>query len=1472
MKPPRLVVALIVLMFVTSPLQIISPVGAQEPLEEDYLSKIHNGLLNKTDSTEIVDVLVKYDSDAGNFKAQNALAMADETIEFLDTFEDLCMIRARLSAESLIKVAKNEIIKKIWLNEISLIPQAPVTVSTPAEEEYVSPVDTTGARTLWEQGFNGTGIIIAVLDTGVDSGHPDLDDFDDDANTTDSKIPAYASFVEADSLPTDSSGHGTFAASVAAGTGNASGGLYAGIAPGAMIISAKVTLGGLLALSSWIVSGIEWASSNGADIILIPFNSILSVGDAVDDAVKTATEKGILVVAAAGDDGPDYLSIMSPGGSAESFTVGAYDVEPEEVPDFSGRGPSISMTTKPDIVAQGVGVVGAKPTGGLGGLLGGLGGLGGGAGEIDTGGLGGLTGFLGSDFGESVDDNYTRADTTAASAAIAAGAAAILMQAFNRADPIVLSNVLRDTATRLEYGANDAGAGLLNLQAAFQYLSSRQHPADPVNRTTGMALIALGFLQAAAVDVSSIMMMSSFGTSIIVMDQRGESEMNIHLLMGMFSLRWNNMDPTNLMMFDVKRELHAVTMGSSAENNYNRWIGILSYDDEVYVTLLVESYNLTETVPEPVVGFKVTPFILNIGENQIHNVSLFLSYSLDLFSDEEADHGRYDLKNEQLFAYGISEDFGDFYFGLNSSIPLADFEVGNSSDISSRVSNDNLTGSTSYDGEVGLGMKWDFGIVDPFTPVNVTITMGMAENRTLLDRSIETLWGLGPSDYFNETGDFIVVEADIPRLSRVGDTYISRAIIMNIGANTSEAIAAMASIQGEGDTGTIFAEYYTFDEIEPFNARVLTGEWSPVEEGKYTVAWVASVGLPFLTSLLSTLLTGLIGGDITSLLSDILPILDDFILRDAFVMAPIQSISVFPKKLPYAPFDIRFPTDFGLYSFTVYSNVGLGNLTVEKHGNASEWGNMTLTQSDNAQGYYNMSLFLLAPPIMIDGYHRCDYVVNTTFGWTSNITLERIIEYPRAMILLDTSHGGGFGDLGFDVDIGLDLGGEVGNDTDFLPGFQLAQDIGGDEGLGGFGLGGLGDLGSFDTLFESLRMTTLSGLSNLKKSMAAKGLDLVETPGMALDADLLVQFSAVMIFNPTEEFNATDREILANFTSGGGKLIIFGDNEDRANFTALNSLINMYGYEMQGSHSEENTTEVVSDSALGSGMDCMWLGGGTYIMNNQSLAAVTLAGNPVVLMDDSPPELVMFGSSRIFLNNNLKKCNNSILLGNLEEYLLLNTMTAVTSLSEDTTRYEAGRSVFVNLVLTDYLGEPVNDLFVAIAYELPNGSLTFFFAGFVEDGLYSSQFAPSYWSGSGRVNGVFIIVSEDYANRFAGISFELYEPERPTPPDEPDALLTMAQVAIVSSLGIFSTVIIGIMASRRRREKRYRIVEMTNQLMIEIDNSMNTLLAAMVQIQELIQREDIDRVEKVEMLRGLMTGLARAREMFEQISDRVGGI
>ncbi|MFX0108849.1 MAG: S8 family serine peptidase, partial [Candidatus Hodarchaeota archaeon] len=931
--------------------------------------------------------------------ARNAIELVDKTAKIIESFSELNMLRVSLIGEAISRLAFEDPITGIWANEprpISTYQEH--SISSMEIDEYISPVDQIGARNLWDRGYNGSSMVIAVLDTGVDSFHPDLN------------VAAYASFVEVDTLPTDLIGHGTYAASIAAGNGNRSEGLYSGIAPGATILSGKVTLGGLFASPSWIVSGIEWASSRGADIILLPFNTFGAPGDAVSIAVEEATRKGILVVAASGDDGPDYLTIMSPGGSAEVLTVGAYDYEKQRVPDFSGRGPSLSMLTKPDLVAPGVGIVGAKAGAGLASL---------GFGDInlgDLGDLGGLGGLLGGGLGDDLDDDYVIADSTTASAAVVAGAAAILMEAFDRATPIVISNVLRDTAISIEEGANDGGAGVIDLKAAFEYLSTRQTPISPHNRTTGTPLFALGVVTTSGYDASTLMLMSSFGTNVIALDTREGTSGGIHMLMGMFALRWNDRDSTNLMEFDIKRELHMVNLGTG-DYGYSRQIGILSYDDEVYVTLLVESYNLTEYSSNPLTGIKVTPYILNLGRHPIENVSLFLSYSLDLYMDGNDDHGKYSLNNDEIFVYSVNEELDNFYFGMNASRPMDAFEVGNSSDISSHISNDNLTGATTFDGSVGLGMKWNFGTVEHNNPVNVTIATGFAENRTLLDESIEAMWTVTPLTTEQYDTDLIVVEADIPRVARMGESYQSRAVIMNIGPNPSTMSAVLVIAKTDDNGTSLYSRIESFDDVQPFQAHVVETEWSPEKGGINTAAWVVSSGIDQALGLFTqvSLLPNV--DSILGILDSVFPLLDDFLLRDLFVIEPIYSASVFPRILPFAPFDIRFPADFGLYTVLVSTTIPLGNLTVTKHGNASDWGDVELPHRDSVEGFYNFSMFLMAPPITIDGFHSCEYMLHTDAGWTTNITLERELQYPRAMFLLDGSHGGGLSFFG-----GIDTG------------------------------------------------------------------------------------------------------------------------------------------------------------------------------------------------------------------------------------------------------------------------------------------------------------------------------------------------------------------------------------------------------------------------------------------------------------------
>ncbi|MDQ1064922.1 S8 family serine peptidase [Streptomyces canus] len=245
-----------------------------------------------------------------------------------------------------------------------------------------------GAPQVWKSGYDGKGVKVAVLDTGVDAGHPDLA----------GKIGETKSFVP-DQAVQDGHGHGTHVASTIVGSGAASEGRRKGVAPGADLLIGKVLNNAGQGQDSWIIAGMEWAARSGAKIVSMSLGGTASgPSDVLSETVdELSASTGTLFVIAAGNSGPSEQTVGTPGIADSALTVGAVD-KSDKLASFSSRGPRIGdFAVKPEITAPGAAITAARAAG--------------------------------TTMGTPVDDYYTTSSGTSMATPHVAGAAALVAQA-----------------------------------------------------------------------------------------------------------------------------------------------------------------------------------------------------------------------------------------------------------------------------------------------------------------------------------------------------------------------------------------------------------------------------------------------------------------------------------------------------------------------------------------------------------------------------------------------------------------------------------------------------------------------------------------------------------------------------------------------------------------------------------------------------------------------------------------------------------------------------------------------------------------------------------------------------------------------------------------------------------------------------------------------------------------------------------
>ena len=316
----------------------------------------------------------------------------------------------------------------------------------------------------------GAGVKIAVIDTGV---APSAD--------FGSRLSHYdvSGTWEPGELH-DAYGHGTFVAGVAAADGTASGGRYAGVAPGAEVLDIRVADEEGVTDLVTVLKGLEKAAALGADVVNLSMSSGSRLPYQVDPltvALGRLWTNGVVVVVPTGNDGPSTGSITSPGSSPVLLTVGALDEKltadrgDDDVAPFSGRGPAPQGVAKPDLVAPGTSLVSLRAP------------------------------------GSSVDDDhpasrvegaYFRGSGTSFATSAVAGAAASMLQDRPALTPAQVKALVRGTAYHAKAlkHERDSGAGGLDLAAALDAATPDVTDTPPVAPPAGEQELWHAFLQA----------------------------------------------------------------------------------------------------------------------------------------------------------------------------------------------------------------------------------------------------------------------------------------------------------------------------------------------------------------------------------------------------------------------------------------------------------------------------------------------------------------------------------------------------------------------------------------------------------------------------------------------------------------------------------------------------------------------------------------------------------------------------------------------------------------------------------------------------------------------------------------------------------------------------------------------------------------------------------------------------------------
>lgn len=300
-------------------------------------------------------MLVGFRDQAGltSFEKQEKIHRAGGRIK--RTHKRVNVVAAQLPEEEIQRLKSDPSVAYVEEDTIVHAVEPFAALGTPSQEYLDSwGVSRIGADAVVRAGIKGTGIKVAVLDTGIDYSHPDLMD----------NYKGGYNFVYDNNDPFDDSmsaynptGHGTHVAGIIGARDNGTG--VVGVAPDVSLYAVKVLNAGLAGDVSDIIAGIEWAINNNIQIISMSIGSSI-FSQALKDACDKAAQAGIILVAAAGNFNNSYIEYPAAFDSVIAVTA----TRPDDTRPLYNSGPEM------ELAAPGVSIKSTIPGGGYGYLTG----------------------------------------------------------------------------------------------------------------------------------------------------------------------------------------------------------------------------------------------------------------------------------------------------------------------------------------------------------------------------------------------------------------------------------------------------------------------------------------------------------------------------------------------------------------------------------------------------------------------------------------------------------------------------------------------------------------------------------------------------------------------------------------------------------------------------------------------------------------------------------------------------------------------------------------------------------------------------------------------------------------------------------------------------------------------------------------------------------------------------------------------